>query len=78
MRHIELHTVESARDLDLAVTAGLLDIDDIDGAECFRCYEEVGYIDGEFYAYIIALDDVHQWTVCSSCSSPVTGDDDLE
>lgn len=78
MRHIELHTVESARDLDLAVTAGLLDIDDIDGAECFRCYEEVGYIDGEFYGYAIALDDLHQWTVCSSCATVVTGDEETE
>lgn len=78
MRHIELHTVESTKDIDLAITAGLLDIDDIDGAECFRCYEEVGYVDGEFYGYAIVLDEVHQWTVCAPCASSVTGDEELD
>lgn len=77
MRHIELHTVESTRDIDSAITAGLLDIDDIDGAECFRCYEEVGYVNGEFYSYAIALDDTHQWTVCAACAVTVTGEDEI-
>jgi hypothetical protein len=77
MRNIELHTIESATDIDSAIVAGLLDIEDIDGAECFRCYEEVGYVNGGFYSYAVVLDDIHQWTVCLSCASIVIDEDDL-
>jgi hypothetical protein len=71
MRNIELHTIESAADIDAAMMAGLLDIDDIDGAACSACYEEVGYINGGFYSYAIVLDDIDQWTVCLQCAEAV-------
>jgi len=71
MKSIELHVLESDADIDSAMTAGLIDIDDIDGATCAACYEDVGYVGSRFYAYAIVLDDVAQWTLCATCIEPV-------
>lgn len=79
MRNIELHTIDSELDIDLAMTAGLLGIDDIDGAACSACYEDVGYVGGGFSPYAIVLDELDLWTVCVQCASAVlAAEEDFE
>lgn len=77
MRSIELHVMETDTDLDSGVLAGLLDNDELDGVECSACYEDVGHVNGVFYAFAVVLDDVDQWYVCTSCSSNVLNPTDV-
>lgn len=71
MRNIELHVMENTSDIGDGITAGLLEIEDIDGAECATCAEDVGHRAGTFYPYAVALDDKSQWNVCTDCAGPV-------
>jgi hypothetical protein len=71
MRNIELHVLENNADVGDGITAGLLEIEEVDGAECATCAESVGHIAGTFYPYAIALDENSQWNVCIDCASPV-------
>lgn len=71
MRHIEVHAVESEYDSYLAVTAGLLEPEDLDGTSCVACYEDVGHIQEVFVPYVVVLDGDSQWRVCAECAAPV-------
>jgi hypothetical protein len=78
MKNIELHTVDSEADIDLAMIAGLLGLDEIDGVSCSACQEEVGVVNGGFHPYVIVLDDRDQWYVCSYCAESVIDPELLE
>jgi hypothetical protein len=71
MKSIEVHAIESEYDSYLAVTAGLLEVDDLDGASCVACYEDVGHVLETFVSYVVVLDGESQWTVCGECAAPV-------
>lgn len=71
MKNIELHVMENNADVGDGLTAGLLEINDLDSPECAACAGEVGHKDGTFYPYAVALDDESQWMVCTECASPV-------
>ncbi len=71
MRNIELHVLENNADVGDGIIAGLLEIEEVDGAECATCAEEVGHRAGTFYPYAVALDDNSQWNVCTDCAGPV-------
>jgi predicted GH43/DUF377 family glycosyl hydrolase len=68
MRHIEMHVIETVRDLDRADIAGL----DVKTTEsCVECFEPVGEDSGNFKPFVVLLDDESEWVVCSNCASPV-------
>jgi hypothetical protein len=70
MRHIELHTIESSKDVAIANQVGL----EISGAEtCEECFEQVGEspMSKKFAPFVIALDDEAEWVVCFECASPI-------
>jgi len=69
MQHIEIHVIESDRDIDLAVECGLLDGPfDID--PCEHCDEEVGAL-GVFEPFVIVLNGDDQKTLCYECALPL-------
>ena len=80
MQHIEIHVIESDRDIDSAVECGLLDgpfaLD-----PCEHCGEEVGTL-GHFHTFVIVLNGDDQWTLCYDCALPLfdpnASDDYLE
>lgn len=80
MQHIEIHVIESDRDIDAAVECGLLDgpfaID-----PCEHCSEEVGVL-GHFHPFAIVLNGDEQWTLCYECAlplfDPTATDDDYD
>jgi hypothetical protein len=70
MRHIELHTIESSKDVAIANQVGL----EISGAEtCEECFEQVGEspVSKKFVPFVLALDDEAEWVVCFECASPI-------
>lgn len=71
MRNIELHVMENNADVGDGITSGLLEIEELDGAECAACAEEVGHIAGTFFPYAVALDEESQWLVCTECATDV-------
>jgi hypothetical protein len=71
MKSIEVHVLESEYDSYLAVTAGLLEVDDLDGSACIACYEDVGHVQEKFIGYVVVLDGDSQWEVCLECAAPV-------
>jgi hypothetical protein len=71
MRNVELHVMENNTDVDHGIQAGLLEIEDLDGAECAACFEDVGHIAGAYFPFAVALDDETQWLVCTECASNV-------
>jgi hypothetical protein len=68
MRHIEMHVIETVRDLELADTAGL---DVYETEACDECFEPVGEDAGTFKKFVVLLDDESEWIVCVDCASPV-------
>ena len=70
MRHIELHTIESSKDVATANQVGL----EVAGAEtCEECFQQVGEspISKKFVPFVFALDDEAEWVVCFECASPI-------
>lgn len=78
MRNVELHVMENNADVGDGITAGLLEIDEVDGAECAACADEVGHRAGTFYPYAVALDEESQWLVCTDCASDVLDSSPIE
>jgi len=70
MRHIELHTIESSKDVATANEVGL----EVAGAEtCEECFQQVGEspLSKKFVPFVFALDDEAEWVVCFECASPI-------
>lgn len=78
MRSLEVHIVETASDVDLAIKAGLLEPQHLDYSTCSECDDAIGHVidDGSFepFAVVIDVDDA-DWVVCTDCASPVTDGD---
>lgn len=68
MRHIEMHLIETAHDVDAASVAGL---DILDDERCEQCQESVGVTDDGFVAFVVCLDDEAEWIVCAGCADAV-------
>jgi hypothetical protein len=68
MRHIEMHLIETAHDVDAANAAGL---DIFDDESCEQCHEQVGSTDAGFVAFVVCLDDEAEWIICAECANPV-------
>ena len=71
MRHIEVHVLETDADVSLALTSGLIELDDLDGATCSDCEESVGHADDTFYTFCVVLNEDDYWFVCEDCATPV-------
>ena len=71
MRNIELHVLENQADVVDALSIGLVEEDELDGAECAACAELIGRVDGTFFPYAVTLDENFQWLVCTDCASDV-------
>ena len=72
MKHIELHIIETARDVESACLSGLLGNGEIDGLVCSTCEESIGEVNGVLYAFALVLDETdNAWFVCLDCASPV-------
>ena len=70
MRHIELHTIESSKDVATANEIGF----EVSNTEtCEECFEQVGEspLSKKFLPFVYALDDEAIWTVCFECASPI-------
>jgi|688.fasta_scaffold05142_50 hypothetical protein len=70
MRHIELHTIESSKDVVTANQIGFK----VDNAEtCEECFQQVGEspVSKKFAPFVLALDDEAEWVVCFECASPI-------
>jgi|DEB3_MinimDraft_2_1074329.scaffolds.fasta_scaffold39489_2 hypothetical protein len=68
MRAIELHLIEDEVDAGMAIVAGLVTPEDLADIACISCTEDVGQVDGTFYAYLVGLDEKSQWIVCFDCA----------
>jgi hypothetical protein len=79
MRHIEVHVIESETDVATALSSGLLEVTDLDGdVQCNHCSEGVAYVDGEFVAFAVAIDELDEpWFVCLVCSEAVVEAEDV-
>lgn len=74
MRHLELHVIETEHDIDLALQAGLLELDRLDATECVECGVSLGYSDrtAEFEPFTVVIDESDtDWSLCLECASPV-------
>jgi hypothetical protein len=70
MRHIELHTIESSKDVATANQIGFK----VDNSEtCEECFQQVGErpVSKKFVSFVLALDDDAEWVVCFECASPI-------
>lgn len=68
MRHIEMHLIESSRDVQSANAVGLETSDD---EICEECLVPVGEVKDKFVPFVLLLDDESEWVVCADCASPV-------
>lgn len=77
MRALEIHVIETASDIDLALQAGLLEPSQLDNATCSDCDEAVGYLVGvEFEPFVVVIDEHdNDWVTCSECADSVTEGD---
>jgi hypothetical protein len=73
MRSLELHVIETASDVDDAVTAGVLLPENLVETECSDCSEGVGYSGiEEFAPFSVVIDENNRdWVLCTECASPV-------
>jgi hypothetical protein len=79
MKHIELHIIETARDVETACLTGLLAREDVDGLACSSCEDSVGEVDGVVYGFGLVLDETDtSWVVCLDCVAPVLSPDSPE
>lgn len=79
MKHIELHIIETARDVETACLTGLLERDEVDGSLCEGCDESIGITNGAFVGFALVLDETdYSWFVCLDCVSVVLRDESKE
>lgn len=78
MRSIEVHLIQTASDVDTAITSGLLEPAQVNGLRCAACGEEVGHVSGlstdmvVFEAFALLLDERDvPWFVCYACAEDV-------
>ena len=78
MRALELHIIETASDVDLAIKAGLLEPHRLDYTSCSDCDDSVGHASTgeEFEPFVVVIDASDaDWVVCIDCASPITDGD---
>lgn len=73
MKSIELHLLETARDVDTAIQSGLVEPDALNGLVCMACSDEVGHLtDLPFAPFAVLLDERDiPWFLCGECVSEV-------
>jgi hypothetical protein len=71
MRHIEMHLIESSKDVQTCNLTGLDVSDDESCEECFKPVGESASGSSKFVSFVLCLDDESEWVVCSECASPV-------
>lgn len=71
MRHIEVHLLETTKDVASANQVGF----DVDATEtCEECFKSVGvnaFAPNKFIPFCFILDDEAEWVVCAECASPI-------
>ena len=77
MRALEIHVLETASDIDLALSVGVLLPEQLMETVCSRCGEEVGHLNGDdFTEFCVVIDDEDRdWIVCTECSASVIDGD---
>lgn len=68
MRHIEMHLLETSKDVSSANNVGLEVGDD---EVCEECYKPVGDVVGSFVSFVLLLDEDAEWIICADCARPV-------
>lgn len=74
MRSLEVHYFETERDLDLALTSGLVLPEQLARTGCVECSEKICYSSSiaVFTPFVLVIDENDQdWTVCEDCSAPI-------
>lgn len=68
-----MHVVETASDVDRALTAGVLLPEHLVDTVCSDCSEPLGYSGLEdFIPFCIIIDENNRdWCICTECGSPV-------
>lgn len=74
MRSLEVHYFETERDLDLALTSGLVLPEQLARTGCVECSEKLCYSSSiaVFTPFVLVVDENDQdWTVCEECAGPI-------
>lgn len=73
MRSLEVHYFETERDVELALSSGLVLPEQLARTDCSDCREKLCYSkDHTFTPFVLVVDENDQdWTVCEDCAGPV-------
>jgi hypothetical protein len=72
MRHLEVHVIETDQDVDLAIQAGLVTVEQLNYSLCSECAEDIGHTPLGFEPFAVVIDEVDRdWAVCLECASPL-------
>jgi len=73
MRSLEVHYFETERDVELALSSGLVLPEQLIHTDCADCRGKLCYSkDGAFEPFVLVVDENDQdWTVCEECAGPV-------
>lgn len=74
MRSLEVHVFETDRDLDLALSAGIVLPEQVARTECVQCEAPLCYSgNSEFCSFVLVIDENDQdWVLCENCATPIT------
>lgn len=74
MRSLEVHVFETDRDVDLALSAGIVLPEQLARTACVQCKSPVCYSgQTEFQSFVLIIDENDQdWTLCENCASAIT------
>lgn len=74
MRSLEVHYFETERDLELALTSGLILPEQLIVTDCSECKDKLCYSNPtcDFEPFVLVVDENDQdWVVCEDCASPI-------
>ena len=73
MRSLEVHYFETERDLELALTSGLILPEQLIITDCTECKEKLCYSSSkDFTPFVLVVDENDQdWIVCETCAGPI-------
>jgi hypothetical protein len=75
MRLFEVFLFLTDKDLDLALSGGVVAPERVASTHCLECGEAIGFsgADAGFSAFALVIDEHdNDWTLCADCAAPVT------
>jgi len=73
MRSLEVHVIETASDVESALTGGVLFPENLIDTSCSDCLEGIAYSGlDDFSPFCVVIDENNRdWAICIDCSSSV-------